>query len=88
MQQDELSHALQQLTLSCITPGASEQLTLISWHGLINGYGANDILCLAGKAADGIDDFIQHWREHHPILFSQIEDYVFFACFSNWSAYR
>lgn len=88
MRQDELSHALHQLTLSCIIPGVTEQLTLICWHGLINGYGANDILCLVGKAAYGIDDFIQYWRKHHPILFSQIEDYVFFACFSNWSTYR
>lgn len=39
-----------------------------------------------GKRQDGIDDFIQHWRKHHPILFSQIEDYVFFVYFSSWSA--
>ncbi|MEC5321461.1 hypothetical protein VSX61_21415 [Brenneria populi subsp. brevivirga] len=87
-QQYGLSHYLQQSALSCTVPGVAEQLTLICWHSLINGYDVNDMFSLLGKAANSIDDSIHHWRKRHPTLSAQIEDYVFFACFSNWSAYR
>ncbi|MCV9880416.1 hypothetical protein [Brenneria izbisi] len=84
----EFSHALRQLIQSCLEPGVTELLTLICWYNLLDGSSLDDLPQLTNKPSSGIDDYIHHWKKNHPIVFTHIEDYVFFSCFSNWLAYR
>ncbi|MEI7386508.1 putative zinc ribbon protein [Pectobacterium versatile] len=82
------SHALRQLVQSCLEPGVTELLTLICWYNLLDGSSLDDLPQLTNKSSSSIEDYIHHWKKNHPVLFTHIEDYVFFACFSNWLAYR
>ncbi|HAG1966924.1 TPA: hypothetical protein G8R56_005226 [Salmonella enterica] len=66
-------------------PGLRESLTLLCWYELVNGQQNNDWLYLPALSEQEVKVWMETRMAWYPLLYSVVDEYVFFASFGFWS---
>ncbi|EBV1275488.1 hypothetical protein D6T17_28540 [Salmonella enterica subsp. enterica serovar Oranienburg] len=82
---DGLYDGLEQVFSRLREPGLRESLTLLCWYELVNGLQNSDWLCLPGLSGQEMKAWVETLLSQYPLLYSVVDEYVFFACFGFWS---
>lgn len=82
---DGLYAGLEQIFSRLKEPGLRESLTLLCWYELVNGQQNHDWLYLPALSEQEVKVWVETRLSQYPLLYSVVDEYVFFACFGFWS---
>ncbi|EJN0764147.1 hypothetical protein NPF69_004584 [Salmonella enterica] len=82
---DGLHNCLERVFSRLREPGLRESLTLLCWYELVNDLQNNDWLYLSGLSEQEVSEWVETRLSQYPLLYSVVDEYVFFACFGFWS---
>ncbi|EAU9427062.1 TPA_asm: hypothetical protein G0G78_27985 [Salmonella enterica] len=82
---DGLHDCLEQVFSRLKGPGLRESLTLLCWYELVDGLQNSDWQCLPGLSELEVKTWMETRLLQYPLLYSVVDEYVFFACFGLWS---
>ncbi|EIE6438159.1 hypothetical protein HCE77_004300 [Salmonella enterica] len=82
---DGLYAGLEQIFSRLKEPGLRESLTLLCWYELVNGQQNHDWLYLPTLSEQEVKVWMETRLSQYPLLYSVVDEYVFFACFGFWS---
>ncbi|EBX1212789.1 hypothetical protein DQ783_28750, partial [Salmonella enterica subsp. enterica serovar Newport] len=82
---DGLYNCLERVFSRLKEPGLRESLTLLCWYELVNGLQNSDWLCLPGLSEQEVKVWVETRLSQYPLLYSVVDEYVFFACSGFWS---
>ncbi|ELD4018156.1 hypothetical protein QI600_004018 [Salmonella enterica] len=82
---DGLHDCLERLFSRLREPGLRESVTLLCWYELVNGLQNSDWLYVPGLNEQEVKKWVASWLAQYPLLYSVVDEYVFFACFGFWS---
>ncbi|EIP3424205.1 hypothetical protein LSE82_002915 [Salmonella enterica] len=82
---DGLYNCLEQVFSRLKEPGLRESLTLLCWYELVNGLQNSDWLYLPGLSEQEVKAWVETLLSQYPLLYSVVDEYVFFACSVFWS---
>ncbi|ECC9940697.1 hypothetical protein WDI34_005577 [Salmonella enterica subsp. enterica] len=82
---DGLHDGLEQVFSRLREPGLRESLTLLCWYELVNGRQDCNWQGLVTLNEREVSAWVASWLSQYPLLYSVVDEYVFFACFGFWS---
>ncbi|ECX5674608.1 hypothetical protein AA206_13360 [Salmonella enterica subsp. enterica serovar Newport] len=82
---DGLHNCLEQVFSRLREPGLRESLMLLCWYELVNGRQDCNWQGLATLNEREVSEWVANRLSQYPLLYSVVDEYVFFACFGFWS---
>ncbi|EHQ4622628.1 hypothetical protein KQ096_005336 [Salmonella enterica] len=82
---DGLYAGLEQVFSRLKEPGLREFLTLLCWYELVNGRQDCNWQGLVTLNEREVSAWVASRLSQYPLLYSVVDEYVFFACFGLWS---
>ncbi|ECR8416787.1 TPA: hypothetical protein N1415_003040 [Salmonella enterica subsp. enterica serovar 4,[5],12:i:-] len=82
---DGLYNCLEQVFRGLGEPGLRESLTLLCWYELVNGLQNSNWQYLPGLSEQEVKVWVETRLSQYPLLYSVVDEYVFFACAGFWS---